>query len=547
MPKPSIHNSPSQQNSNRPSSVSSQTSKPATPGEQRRTTSSSAANGKEGFVQVKLPTFQLGLQEVQNPTLLPSLPDPTLSSQESTPRKAHTLRAVLAPCREATPETYRKSHSGHNTVAPTTRPVLDPRSEIEIAGANYRCAQRTSWVPKISGTAAWSIDVNSIFLPSVSDPAQSLRESKPRKPEKSADDEPSGSLLSSVPNFFAWSPTSEVNETIISKSGSTRRPARWDMHLHEKLILKKVVSARDLTSRLGEIADSALERAQADPNYRKPDQLSEKMKSLGAACIKNTKYESEVRNFYKESIAPRCLAAAGALGFGTAGDFLKWQSKVYGQTQAKADGFLVVAVQGSDFLALPDISKRRIKLLEKWNLNVLAIWEFKSLAAGSKSTMDAILGLTSEESFSWTGCTSHDPCKSNRNDPVHHTTCRKTSPNSLLPLIGSQPNVAKSFQAKRARVKPRHILQQAWAEAVQNDATFIVINAGLYEIIGFRHRASQTLHLSDVIDVSKSTPAYGKLHTGLYLAAFKDALDRAQQLDRMDVSGPGAIHLHRRK
>ena len=324
------------------------------------------------------------------------------------------------------------------------------------------------------------------------------------------DDEPSRSLLSSVPDFFDWSPTSGVDEERISKSSSTRRPARWDRHLHENFILKKVVSVPELTSRLGEIADSALERAQkANPNHYKPNQLSEKTKSLGEACIKNTEYESEVRDFYKDSIAPPCLAAAGVLGFGTAGDFLKWQSKFYGQTQAKADGFLVVADHGSsDFLALPDEFKTRIKLLEEWNLNVLAIWEFKSLAAGSKDTMDAILGLSSQESFSWTGCTSHNPCNSTEYDqsgPLPHNTGKRTSPDSLLPLIDSQPKVAKrspdvedensdeTFSyiegiypgdetpeseapyAKEPQVKSKHIVQQVRFTTVSMLHTILII------------------------------------------------------------------------
>ena len=444
MPKPLIPNVPSQQNSNRPSSpskgahpisrsVSGQTSKSATPGKQRRTASSSAANGKEGFVPVKLPTIQSELQEVQNPILLPSLPDPTLSSRKSTPRKADKLPAVLPPSpgengfhslaphvfmllpsTEATPKTYRRSLRGHNTVASV------------------------------------------------------------------ADDEPSRSFLSSASNFFAWSPTSGVDEERISGSSSTRRPARWDRHLHEKLILKKVVSAPELTSRLGETADSALERTRANLSHSKADQLSEKTKILGAACIKNTEYEREVRNFYKESIAPPCLAAAGVLGFGTAGDFLKWQSKFYGQTQAKADGFLVVSHHGSDFLALPDEFKERIRLLEEWNLNVLAVWEFKSLAAGSKKTMGEILGLSSEESFPWTGCTPLNSCKSgeyHQNDLAPHKTGRKTSPDSLSPLIDSRPKVAKCSNAhtKRSPVKPKHIIQQVGFLTVSMLHTMLIV------------------------------------------------------------------------
>lgn len=256
-----------------------------------------------------------------------------------------------------------------------------------------------------------------------------------------ATDEPSPSLLSFVPDFFAWSPTSEVIEKTITGRSATRPPAFWDRHLHENFVLKKVVSAPDLTSRLGEIADSALKEARASLlNHCKPDQLSEKMKSLGTACIKNTKFESEVRDFYKESIAPPCLAAAGALGFGTVGDFLKWQPKLYRQPpQAIADGFLIVAADGS----LPDEFKLRIELLEKLKLNVLAIWEFKSLAAGSNDIMGAIQGLSSQESFSWTECTPRNPCNSKRcHSPLPYTG-RKSSPDFLVPFTDSQLNVAK--------------------------------------------------------------------------------------------------------
>lgn len=45
------------------------------------------------------------------------------------------------------------------------------------------------------------------------------------------------------------------------------------------------------------------------------------------------------------------------------------------------------------------------------------------------------------------------------------------------------------------------------------------------------HRASQTLYLSEVIDVNTcKDPAYGKLQVGLYLAAVRDAQNRLKQL-----------------
>ncbi|TFK65904.1 hypothetical protein BDN72DRAFT_900309 [Pluteus cervinus] len=71
---------------------------------------------------------------------------------------------------------------------------------------------------------------------------------------------------------------------------------------------------------------------------------------------------------------------------------------------------------------------------------------------------------------------------------------------------------------------PEGLAHHAWRVAVCKDATLIVINCGNYERIGIRHRASQTLYISDVIDLTQS--GYGKLHLGLQMAIIGDALNR---------------------
>ncbi|KIM42901.1 hypothetical protein M413DRAFT_125394 [Hebeloma cylindrosporum] len=73
----------------------------------------------------------------------------------------------------------------------------------------------------------------------------------------------------------------------------------------------------------------------------------------------------------------------------------------------------------------------------------------------------------------------------------------------------------------------RYYLQHAWAKAVVNDSTFMTLNCGRYERIGIRHRASQTLYLSALIDpVNIQDPHYGKLHIGLHMAIVQDVLER---------------------
>lgn len=62
---------------------------------------------------------------------------------------------------------------------------------------------------------------------------------------------------------------------------------------------------------------------------------------------------------------------------------------------------------------------------------------------------------------------------------------------------------------------------------MEADATLIVFHGGNCERIGYRHRSSQTLFLSDLIDVSTgSKPHYGQLQIGLYMIILRDAIER---------------------
>lgn len=81
--------------------------------------------------------------------------------------------------------------------------------------------------------------------------------------------------------------------------------------------------------------------------------------------------------------------------------------------------------------------------------------------------------------------------------------------------------------------KALRIIQQIWAEAVNIDATFMVLNAGSREFIGIRDRQLQRLYLSPLIDLDNpgSLPAgYFEIHTGLRIAALHDVIQRAKRL-----------------
>ncbi|KAG6817135.1 hypothetical protein H0H87_012326 [Tephrocybe sp. NHM501043] len=75
------------------------------------------------------------------------------------------------------------------------------------------------------------------------------------------------------------------------------------------------------------------------------------------------------------------------------------------------------------------------------------------------------------------------------------------------------------------------IVQHAWAQAVENDSTYIIFHCGAFERIAFRHRASQTLFFSDSIDIARcKDPGYGHIQIGLYMAILADARDRTLQI-----------------
>ncbi|KAG6834230.1 hypothetical protein H0H93_011034 [Arthromyces matolae] len=80
-------------------------------------------------------------------------------------------------------------------------------------------------------------------------------------------------------------------------------------------------------------------------------------------------------------------------------------------------------------------------------------------------------------------------------------------------------------------------LLRAWVRSVNDDTTFIIFQCGNFERIGFRHRESQTLFISNLIDVP-TCPSYGRLQVGLYLAILQDAIDRLTQRQKADELRP---------
>ncbi|KAF5386120.1 hypothetical protein D9615_002171 [Tricholomella constricta] len=92
------------------------------------------------------------------------------------------------------------------------------------------------------------------------------------------------------------------------------------------------------------------------------------------------------------------------------------------------------------------------------------------------------------------------------------------------------------------------ILQHAWARAVERDSSFIVFHCGNFERIAFRHRSSQTLFISELIDVTQcKEPGYGEIHVALFMAIIEDVLDRTQQLVQSETEAKSPSKSRKRK
>ncbi|KAF8907631.1 hypothetical protein CPB84DRAFT_1843851 [Gymnopilus junonius] len=168
----------------------------------------------------------------------------------------------------------------------------------------------------------------------------------------------------------------------------------------------------------------------------------------------------------------------------------------------------------------------------------LATWH---MFAMTDTTTGMFHTLTKDASFNWETCRTLG--YKTIPPPIHPPDAKK----GLMPVSTSKQSKARvrtsvtvkvnktitvprlPSQSKQYRPEFRHYIQHAWTTAATHDSSFIIFQCGRYERIGFRHRASQTLYLSGLIDpINMKDPSYRKLHIGLHIAIVQDALERLE-------------------
>ncbi|KAJ7236859.1 hypothetical protein B0H12DRAFT_1139725 [Mycena haematopus] len=261
--------------------------------------------------------------------------------------------------------------------------------------------------------------------------------------------------------------------------------------------------------------------------------------------------ENDLAVCYSKTTADWCMTVASTLEFEL--DYwhrglMEWTVSPAGRNGGKAiaDGHLRLLRSRT----LPDDIRQLPGMAELWSSSNLtdmrtcfpdlSVWEFKNLTVAADINPDALLAVTQLDSFPWVGCEEGAAnCILVHTDPQDdgfRVTGAKMGPDVKLSMPWFNIDLAATQRWNNPNnepinIKALYIIQQAWAEGVRADATFISIQAGIYEFIAIRERESQTMYISDVIRPSVDFGYLG-METGLYMAIFREAKHRVNLLDK---------------
>jgi hypothetical protein len=214
--------------------------------------------------------------------------------------------------------------------------------------------------------------------------------------------------------FWGWRPPLLECHPDHTESDQTRAPAHYDTHLHESLILRKIVPLPSLLIDLTNVVDNALRYARPnlppinDSSVFLPENRMETLIGMDPLM----KDEDGVANFYLNTTAKFCAPVASMLGLQHPQwkSSLIWDRQTHQKASAIADGFLKVntKVATVGFLRSPlklEVMNDLQAIAQAKFLN-LAVWEFKNLLAGKIEVMEAIGSRNG--SFDWQACTKAD-------------------------------------------------------------------------------------------------------------------------------------------
>ncbi|SJL01264.1 uncharacterized protein ARMOST_04582 [Armillaria ostoyae] len=373
----------------------------------------------------------------------------------------------------------------------------------------------------------------------------------------------------------------------------TRDPAQYDMHLHSELILKDIVLFPDMLDQLAGVVDSKLHHLSGNlPQISRSANLhpTQVLSVLQRGSGLSVGPEGDIRNSYFPLQHLSSLVASTLFaGLDRWSNIFRFNDNPTSTMACTiADGYLSPDKAAVAKAGLSNDLDSDIQLVIKMGLSDFLFWEFKSMNTGSEGVMRAISYLAGSK-FPWACCPTFRSCggrffrktddmfnfqfaitgyetdedggifedgsdiefgvsdsgalrfdKSNINssvDSVLSTSGRKfkiEGDDIGFEDDGGTNDDALSFNDDFTDALK--IIQQVWAEAVNVDATFMVLNNGSREFIGIRDRKLQRLYLSPLIDLDDPNSlqaGYFKVHVGLQIAALLGVIQRAKRLNAL--------------
>ncbi|KAJ7088898.1 hypothetical protein B0H15DRAFT_288811 [Mycena belliarum] len=373
--------------------------------------------------------------------------------------------------------------------------------------------------------------------------------------------------------------------------------AYYDKHLHAALSLRHVQLMPSLHKDIGNVASKHFASV-SDRGLHSP--ISDLPKGYGGREGTSVVDAADVASFYNKTtaflcvriasklfLAPRCPHYPQFIMWGNSGDYVEGRP-------ALAEGYgLVLPLQSGKL----DIEEEYLDIMDEDLVTALAEvehsskvpgnWEIRVVSSDAEALVTDLGRLGLEPTFPYKICrtlgypsktsalsrpvdantmpwtippasttseevpcpTSSNPRRSARLNVPNKAGAARTSSSrrskikgsgSLKKVVPAAPRRPKNTVYDGTKLKAESFLQLAWCHAVRTDATIIVFHCGTLERIGVRHRQTQTLYLSDLIDVNDcKDPGYVKLHVGLYATLIQDSIDRnIQQRQRLEAVAP---------
>lgn len=322
-----------------------------------------------------------------------------------------------------------------------------------------------------------------------------------------------------------------------------------DRHLDPGIILKRVKLMPSMLHDLSANHGAEMEKFRAQGHSL--------VDGIRAPCYSGRALGNsrDVSRFYRRNLGDSCSAIASrcTLHPSISGSLLRMHQKPYKDDEDEdryhTECSLEMLTSGVAKLAKSLDKDLALMLQNQVDGNpTLALWQIFSMSNTAEDMLKAI--DTCSDPFPWElpRVTGHMPANfrgvrlhSDANDMSWSISSSSTespstepseAPSTILPDDGHLVSLPdpKSDEMKAPGANVNSFLQHAWARATCYDSTFIILTCGTLERICIRHRASQTLYVSELIDTSGYKDlTYGQIHLGLHLAIMQDALARMRQ------------------